>query len=291
MHLNRDIFNKIEIPQILLASPSKQILGEIINFKDLNVKLNLNDIDTVSFKVFRTKEHNEIYDQLEDLKLVLVRGYGWFQIRTALESNGVSEYINVTGQSIEVELGQQYLVNFEINTGEILYEDYDYEPVKFYNPHKPSASLLHKILTTSNWTIGHVDIALWEMQRSFDVDERDIYSFLTSEVGEAFKCMFIFNTFERTINAFVIDDYGQPSGLYVCFENLMKDLSINVDVDAIKTCFRVEGGEGLNINDVNPNGTNIIYNPGYYLSWMRQDIQDCYNLYKTVYDSELGNYK
>lgn len=292
MKLTRDIYDQIEIPEILLASPSKNIQGCISNFKELRIVLNLNDVDSVSFKVYRNRkqELNEAYNNLEDLKLILVKGYGWFQINVTLESDGLTEYKMITGQSLEVELGQQYLVDIHINTSNILYDDY--EPVKFYTPIKPSVSLLHKAIATApNWSIGHVDMSLWEMQRSFDVDEQDIYSFLTSDVANAFKCMFLFDSFNRTINAYVVEDYGDNTCVYIDFENVMSSLNITADVNSIKTCFRIEGGEGVNVNEVNPAGTNMIYNPGYYLSWMTDETRNSFEKYKIVYDGCIDEYK
>ena len=66
--------------------------------------------------------------------------------------------------------------------------------VRFYNIGNPEKSLLHLVLEKCpDWTIGHVDAALQTMERSFEVTKQDVYSFMTTDISEAFECIFLFD--------------------------------------------------------------------------------------------------
>ena len=106
------------------------------------------------------------------------------------------------------------------------------------------------------------------MQRTFDVDDTDVYSFLTGEVSEAFNCLFIFDTFNETVNAYDLDKYGTDTDIFVSMDNLAQNMTETIDQNSIITCYRVNGGDGVYINEVNPNGTNKLYNFEYYLPQM-----------------------
>ena len=92
---------------------------------------------------------------------------------------------------------------------DVLYDDY--VPVVFYTPITTVGppDLLHLIIDECpGWSIGHVDDELYDMQRSFEVDDQDVYSLLTGAVSEAYGCFFIFDTF-KTINV-----HGRNTNIY-----------------------------------------------------------------------------
>ena len=64
------------------------------------------------------------------------------------------------------------------------------------------------------------------MQRTFDVDDVDVYSFLTGDVSEAFNCLFIFDTFNETVNAYDLDSYGNDTNIFVNTRNLAENINI-----------------------------------------------------------------
>ena len=136
---------------------------------------------------------------------------------------------------------------------------------------------------SSNWTVGHVDDSLANKQRSFDIDNQDVYSFLTGDVAQAFNCLFIFDTFNYTVNAYDLDNYGKDTNLFVSLDNLVNDVGISIDENSIFTCYRVNGGDGIYINEVNPNGTNKIYNFNYYMSEFSPELQQKIRNYNAKY--------
>lgn len=284
LHVQKDIFNQIELPEIYIAQNNKDLIGCLYPIENLKIDRKLNDINTISFTMYRQNNgiRHPYYDDITELKLIFVPGYDWYQISVATHPSGNNEYKEITGRSLEVELQQITLIDFEINSGDMDYEEYDeFDPIVFCDATDPAHSMLHLVISHApSWSIGHVDEKLTIKQRSFDITQTDIYSFLTQDAANAFECFFLFDSFNRTVSAYIIEDYGYDTTIFCDFENLLQQVEINVDDSQIKTLFRVYGGENLQVEEVNPSGTNKIINVGYYLRDMTVLTQNCYLAYE-----------
>lgn len=287
-----DFLNNLEKPIIYIVKKDKTFLGAVSIYDDLSLTFNLNAYQTASFKIYRDINGNkyEHYDDFQEDRLIMIQGISWYKIHveTNIENTGISK--SITANSLECTLCNKRLIDFECNTGEILYDDY----VKtiFYDPTNPKGSLLHRVLNVApSWSVGHVDATLANKQRSFDEDDIDIYSFLTGDVSEAFNCLFVFDTFNMTINAYDLDNYGEDTNIYVSMDNLAQSMTESIDENSIITCYRVNGGDGIYINEVNPNSTNKIYNFEYYLPEMEESIQNKVKAYNEKYQSLKPQYE
>lgn len=287
-----DFLNNLEKPIIYITKKDKTFLGAVSIYDDLSLTFNLNAYQTASFKIYRdiNGKKYEHYDDFQEDRLIMVQGIGWYKIHveTNIENTGISK--NITANSLECTLCNKRLIDFECNTGEILYDDY----VKtiFYDPANPKGSLLNRVLNVApSWSVGHVDATLANKQRSFDEDDVDVYSFLTGDVSEAFNCLFIFDTFNMTINAYDLDNYGDDTNIYVSMDNIAQSMTESIDENSIITCYRVNGGDGIYINEVNPNSTNKIYNFEYYLPEMEESIQNKVKAYNEKYQSLKPQYE
>ena len=291
-NLSVDFLNNLEKPIIYIAKKDKTFLGAVSIYDDLSLTFNLNAYQTASFKIYRdiNGKKYEHYDDFQEDRLIMIQGISWYKIHveTNIENTGISK--SITANSLECTLCNKRLIDFECNTGEILYDDY----VKtiFYDPTNPKGSLLHRVLNVApSWSVGHVDATLANKQRSFDEDDIDIYSFLTGDVSEAFNCLFVFDTFNMTINAYDLDDYGEDTNIYISIDNLAQSMTESINENSIFTCYRVNGGDGIYINEVNPNSTNKIYNFEYYLPEMEESIQNKVKAYNEKYQSLKPQYE
>ena len=287
-----DFLNNLEKPIIYIAKKDKTFLGAVSIYDDLSLTFNLNAYQTASFKIYRdiNGKKYEHYDDFQEDCLIMIQGISWYKIHveTNIEDTGISK--SITANSLECTLCNKRLIDFECNTGEILYDDY----VKtiFYDPANPKGSLLNRVLNVApSWSVGHVDATLANKQRSFDEDDIDVYSFLTGDVSEAFNCLFIFDTFNQTVNAYDLDNYGEDTSIYVSMDNLAQSMTESIDENSIITCYRVNGGDGIYINEINPNSTNKIYNFEYYLPEMEESIQNKVKAYNEKYQSLKPQYE
>lgn len=287
-----DFLNNLEKPIIYIAKKDKTFLGAVSIYDDLFLTFNLNAYQTASFKIYRdiNGKKQKCYDDFQEDRLIMIQGISWYKIHveTNIENTGISK--SITANSLECTLCNKRLIDFECNTGEILYDDY----VKtiFYDPANPKGSLLNRVLNVApSWSVGHVDATLASEQRSFDVDDSDVYSFLTGDVSEAFNCLFIFDTFNQTVSAYDLDNYGEDTNIYVSIDNLAQSMTESIDENSIITCYYVNGGDGIYINEVNPNSTNKIYNFEYYLPEMEESIQNKVKAYNEKYQSLKPQYE
>lgn len=287
-----DFLNNLEKPIIYIAKKDKTFLGAVSIYDDLSLTFNLNAYQTASFKIYRdiNGKKYEHYDDFQEDRLIMIQGISWYKIHveTNIEDTGISK--SITANSLECTLCNKRLIDFECNTGEILYDDY----VKtiFCDPTNPKGSLLHRVLNVAlSWSVGHVDATLANKQRSFDEDDVDVYSFLTGDVSEAFNCLFIFDTFNMTVNAYDLDNYGDDTNIYISMDNLAQSMEETIDENSIITCYRINGGDGIYINEVNPNSTNKIYNFEYYLPEMEESIQNKVKAYNEKYQSLKPQYE
>ena len=287
-----DFLNNLETPVIYVAKKDKTIVNSVSVYDGLRLTFNLNAFQTGEFKIYCDIDgkRQDYFNDFEEEMLILIPGIGWYEIHveTNIEQTGISK--SITATSLECKLCDKRLIDFECNAGEILYDDY--VRTIFYDPTNPKGSLLHRILNvTPNWHVGHVDDSLAKMQRTLDVDDTDVYSFLTGEVSEAFNCLFIFDTFNETVNAYDLNKYGTDTDIFVSMDNLAQNMTETIDQNSIITCYRVNGGDGVYINEVNPNGTNKLYNFEYYLPQMSSDIQTKVIAYNNKYQSLKPQYE
>lgn len=158
---------------------------------------------------------------------------------------------------------------------------------------KMRSSLLHRVLHDKypEWTIAHVDDSIANIQRIFTADKTNPYTFLTNNVAQEIDALFQFDSVNRTISLYDLDNickecgyrgnfvdfcpkcgntkkenmiegYGRNTGIYISTENFAEQISIDGDSDNVKNAFRVSGGDDIitaAVRNCNPNGTNYLY--------------------------------
>ena len=222
MKLPKDLLSGNYIkPRIFLCEVDKERICQL-ETTNTSATLKFNSYSELSFEVGRIyndvtsgdTKTNPHYDKIEALRLIEVDGLGYFEIQgPELISDGIKEAKNITAYSLEYTLSTKYLSNFLVNTGshgsiEVTYAEStgdinNIKPVTLYNPSNTSLSLLHlAIKEVYGWKIGHVDVSLQTLSRSFEIDRESVYDFLMNEVCEKFNCYIIFNTIDNTINVY-----------------------------------------------------------------------------------------
>lgn len=255
---------------------------------------------------------------LIDVHMLLFVEDTWFKItKPPIEENdGTRVYKEVTAESMEIELQQYRLVGFKVNRGsvdsvEMMYQKEnnleEFQQVHFCDKDTPGLSLMHVILDYADipgWTIGYVDdITLSEESdvlgqkyflsdevASFDVDSQDVYSFLTQDVAKAFSCIFIFNTIDKTINAYRKDSLGLDTNIILGWRNLQNALTIDSE-SQVYTVFNVRGEDDLNIDYVNF-GTSLIENFSYFMDerFLPKELIAKYNAWHEYMESRRSEY-
>lgn len=292
-----DFLNNLEKPIIYIAKQNKSFIGSVAVYDDLSLTFNLNAYQTATFKIYRdiNGEHQKYFNDFTENRLIMIQGIGWYKIHveTNIENTGISKTISAT--SLECVLGYKRLIDFQVNSDDLESDDDaddKYAGTIFYNPGDPNKSLLNRVLNVApSWSVGHVDSSLANKQRTFDIDDTDVYSFLTGDASEAFNCLFIFDTFNQTVSAYDLDNYGEDTSIYVSMDNLAQSMTKSIDENSIITCYWVTRNDDVDISEVNPNGTRKIYNFEYFLPQMSEGLKVKVYDYNKKYQSLKPNYE
>lgn len=291
MKFARDYFNDMSVPDYVLTKANKERIG-IIRCSSKTLDIKFKDCNEISFRTYLyiDNEKNPYYEAVDNMKYVLLPDIGFFSIlECSPHSEGTEfEYKEVTAKSYECLMAQKYLELFVINMGTV--ESID--SVTFYNLADKSHSLLHLILEKCpEWEIGHIDSELITMQRSFQVDRQDIYSFLMNDVSTAFECVFLFDTLTCTINIYKEENVGEDTDIHVSYNNLLKNTDISCSTEDIKTCLTITGADDLTVREINM-GSEQIYNLNYYNStdYMSEGLHNAFNNWVKIRNDNLPAY-
>lgn len=292
MRIKRNHYDDMLVPSFVLCKANGDRLGTI-KCTSKKSKIKFNDYNELSFTTYLYNDgvKSYLYDKIAELQYIEVTGVGRYIIGSIqIQSEGTEyEYKECIALSEEIILAQKYLEEFVINMGTT--ESID--NVSLYNLSDPTKSLLHLILEKyPDWKIGHVDNELYTVQRCFEITRQDVYSFLMSDVSQAFQCIFIFDTLNHRINVYKESNVGENTNIFISYDNLLKNTNISSSIDDIKTCLTVLGADDLNLREVNM-GYDRIYNIDYFhnLKYMSKDLYDAYEKWKEKWNSNVDVYE
>lgn len=259
MNIEFDIFGEHKPPVMTLHNPNGKQIAIISVYNDLSISPNIGTLATLTFKV-PYDENIKYYKKLRNKRIIKVEGFGQFRISNASDENdGITRYNTITAQSLECELNDVIVTILE-------------GTYKLWNSVTPSESLLGKILAyLPNWSVSEVDDDLRDVSRTFQETTTGAYGFLMGEVSDTYECMFLFDTFNRTIKVKTYNGVINKTDIIAGHSNLVKKLGIEEKSDGIFTCLNVIGAGDLSTNLVNPLGTSKIYNYKYYMEYRDED--------------------
>ena len=133
--------------------------------------------------------------------------------------------------------------------------------VGFTNVKDMKIVLEHLYLTVQT---GELVEQLTTRYRFFEQCSTTWYSFLTCEVAEAFDCVFEFDSYNQTLNCYHKDNYGNDSGLYMSYENGIKEINKTYKVGETVSRLYVESAN-VSISEANKLGTEYVECFDYYI--------------------------
>lgn len=313
------------MPTFVLCNRGKEKLGCVNVVCDFQPSFNLKSADEFTVTVNKYSDVNicNLWDKIKDLKLIYIPEYDEYYEITVSTSESDSTLKTITGISLcESELSNIYLYDIEINTeADILRDDY-VEPTIIYNKEKPENSLLNRILYKApHYHVKHVDESVAKLQRSFSIDGESIYDFLTTTLSEEINCLVLFDSSDRSISIYDLEQsckdcgyrdefektcpkcgsnniysgYGNDTGIFISRDNLSQEMNLSCRKDDIKNCFKVQAGDNLMTSTVaacNPSGTPYFY---YFSEDIKENMSDSLKeslkSYNELYDSKLGEYQ
>jgi len=266
----------VDRPQLILCELSKKRLGIIHDISlSMNVRwIGISEIEFTTPEVITVDgviKPNELYSDVREKRLVYMPKFGYFQIRKVFEvSDGIRKVKGCVAYSVEVMLQQKQVIDLH---GEF----------RLYDPIRPYESLMGiLLLKIPGWKIGNVDGTLLARWRTMDVSKQNLYTLLTRDIADAYECLFIFDHENYLINIVDVTRQFKDTSIYLSYDNLIKNSTIDAKTDNIVTALHVSGGN-IDIAGVNPNGTDVIFNVNYFKNRMSQGLLKALNSYEALY--------
>lgn len=234
-----------------------------------------------------------------------------------VNENGVVDFEYDTDDSEKLP-DQDGLIKATVLYRPVYSTDSDYLKMK-----KRRASLLYRVLKDKcpDWSVGHIDSTLANIQRTFTADGSTIYDFLTNTVATELGCLFTFDSVNRKINVYdlkstcedcgfrgefidkcpkcgsqnFIRGYGAWKNVYVSPENTALQITVDGDSDSVKNCFKIAAGDDLmtaTVRNINPNNSSYIYRFSDDMKAdMPSELLDKLEAYETYYNSKVADYE
>nr|DAR15784.1 MAG TPA: tail fiber protein [Caudoviricetes sp.] len=305
-----DVYGRTEPSIIYLAKPGKRLFCALGGIDSSTVSLSLKTNNTAELTFTVDKYINNAltdgYEELDELMELYCDGI-WFKIvdPPTISNNGMRETKEITAESYEIMLTQYKLKNFKINMGEedsyemmyqATHDKSKFYQIKFYDPDNEDLSFLHLVLKHADvpgWKIGYVDNITPDDDGkllpnnicNFEVDDQNVYAFLTQEAAQGYKCVFEFDTVNMTINVYRPDSLGKDTNVVLGFRNIQNSVTISRDENLV-TQFYVEGLDDYNIDAVNF-GDSVITDLSYFIRepYMDTSLQEKYNAWQSYRES------
>lgn len=275
--------NLKKMPPLVLRNLDGTAIQVLGCAQGLKAELTYNEVSSISFDVPRYVDGVETpgYDWIIGTRIVDMIGWGQFILSNP---NTVNDGVN------EIKSCSAYSLEYEFTKKKISLPQGTY---CFWNPAAPDETVLGIILEyMPSWSVGNVDNELIGKYRTFDVSNANIYDFIKSTLQKSFSCIFTFDTYLRKIHVKHTNTDAEQSAVYLSLDNLAQELKITEDSDNLITVLDVNGADGVNIRNVNPLGTNKIYNLDYYmnLSHFSQEMIDKWAAWKAAVAANQGAY-
>lgn len=305
-----DIYGRTEPSIIYLAKPGKRLYCALggIDTSTVSLSLKTNNTAELTFTVdkYINNTVTDGYEELDELMELYCDGI-WFKIvdPPTINNDGLRETKEITAESYEIMLTQYKLKNFKINMGEedsyemmyqATHDTNKFYQIKFYDSENEDLSFLHLVLKHADvpgWHIGYVDNITPDDDGkllpnnicNFEVDDQNVYAFLTQEAAKAYKCVFEFDTVNMTINVYRPDSLGKDTNVVLGFRNIQNSITISRDENLV-TQFYVEGLDDYNIDAVNF-GDSVITDLSYFVCepYMDTSLQEKYNAWQSYRES------
>lgn len=131
-----------------------------------------------------------------------------------------------------------------------------------------------------------------EESYAFNIDNSDLYSFLTQDVAGAFNCIFVFDTVNCLINAYYIDHIGTDTNAYIGWRNVQNSITAT-NTDDLYTAYTVSGGDGVTGIEKANFGSSEIEDYSYFMKdnrYLPQSLIDKYKSWIKFRESKRDSY-
>ncbi len=248
-----------EEPALVLKTMGEETIGVIPGVSGLKLHIKFSEPSVMTFDVAAVIDGkpNWIYSLLTGYKLIYTKGYGiYVTVNPERESDGVLDVKHIEAYSIE----------YVLNTKKFFIEEGTFRFYDQTNPKNPDTVVGRLLEAAAGWGVGYVSPSLAQRYRTFDRYDDFLLPFMYGTAKEKYRCVFVFDPYKRTFSAYDADEAVRPLPIYLDFDNLVTQLSVEELSDELVTALRPYGADELDIRAVNPIGTNWLYDLSFFIS-------------------------
>lgn len=282
-NIKTDLYGRPEVPELQLRTLAGDVIGILPYVSDLQFNIKFAELSEMEFEIPRMQDGKltPFYDNVTGYKVIYTEHYGiYITMNPNISGDGLQEVKQVKAYSIEKELD---IKKFFLEEGTF----------NFWNPVTPSDTVLGRVLEiASDWNVGYVSPSLIGRYRTFDSYNEYLLSFIYGSAPEKYRCAFVFDPYDRTINVYDIDEHQNTLPIYLDFDNLINELNLEEMSDELVTAMQPYGSDGLDIRDVNPTGNNWIYDLSYFIrnGDIHPDLANKWESYQLAIESQREYY-
>jgi len=223
---------------------------------------------TIPFKITdrstNTPIKNDYYDLIQVGAIIKLNEEYKFLVIDADDNEGESDTKNVTCESLERLLANRF----------ISLNNIDRQLYRNGNTVEVSDGIF-EILQEEipSWTMGSIDTSVQTevisgnaitKYRYFDKFRKSVYSFLMTDVSNAYNLHIEYDTMNKQYKVFDHELYGVHTGLYISKENYIKSVKRKVIGENIVTRLHCSGLSGVDFTSFNKSGMDYIDDFSHY---------------------------
>lgn len=257
--LEFDAHGMPETPELVLKTLSGGTIGTVPGAHNIKLNVKLSEPSEISFDVpaIIDGERNWIYDRITGHMIIYTKHYGVYVIlNPSTDADGISEIKHVKGYSIEKTMESK---KFFLEEGTFKFYDQT-------NAMNKDTVIGHILEIANGWKPGYISPNIAQKYRTFDQYDDYLLSFIYNTAPEKYRCVFVFDPYEKTINVYDADEERPRLPIYLDFDNLLESIEVEELSDELVTAIRPYGSDELDIREANPIGTNWIYDISYFIS-------------------------
>lgn len=292
MKVSYDRFNQAEPPTLTLCNPNciftedtgslSSPVAQLTGAHDIESVLNFNQISELHFSIDRSLIGREVFDGIENRRLVFAEGQGFYiinDVSTTESGSGVAK--TVSAISCEAELMRSVIPYIDTETAYSLKDCIDLLRGDFPLWTLPDVNTIPESIAVKNRVFSDVDYT------------ENVYAFIFSDLQVAFGCVFDVDNINRIISCVDATEYIKDVKTFIPASGLANDITITQTLDDVRTALIIRGDNDLVITNINPIGGNTIYDFSYFYDQMpaelsgkvidwRSDIEDAEDEYQEI---------
>ena len=274
MDINLNIKDMKRNYSYVLATTSAIPIGQIPSYYITSISRKLNDIDEIHLTIPKyiqnrmsfDKEEFKLYKEFKNERLILLQDKEAFIIREIEDE--FEDFLKIVAYSREIKLQK---IDFKLEESFLRLFTSDIDNDIF--------SLNELLIEQTGWKLGHVDekigYTIITNEDGSTTKEENIrwqgsenttwYDFLHNTIAEQFNCFVFFNSGDKTVNLYEIQNYGEKLGLYLAKDQYITEITKTTSSDEIVTRLELIGDEEMDIVGATVTGYSFLEDFSYYI--------------------------